>query len=54
MIDRALADWPVDLPRSILIGDRDTDVQTAEAAGLHGWLFPGGNLAAFLTRIKLP
>lgn len=36
--------WPVALEQSFMIGDRDTDMAAAEAAGLRGCLFKGGNL----------
>jgi len=44
MILRALADWPIDIRRSLLIGDRDTDIEAAKRAGIAGALFEGGNL----------
>ena len=45
MILRALDEWPVVKDRSFLIGDKESDIQAAEAAGLPGHRFTSGNLA---------
>lgn len=51
MIETLLATWPVDRQHSILIGDRDTDMAAARAAGLAGFRFAGGNLCDFLQSV---
>jgi D-glycero-D-manno-heptose 1,7-bisphosphate phosphatase len=46
--------WPVDRAESFLVGDKETDLQAARAAGIPGHLFRGGNLADFLTDCLQP
>lgn len=46
-----MACWPVDRTRSLMIGDRDSDLRAAEAAGVAGHLFQGGNLDDFLASL---
>jgi D-glycero-D-manno-heptose 1,7-bisphosphate phosphatase len=43
MIESLLAEWPVDLSDSVLIGDKESDLQAAAAAGVSGFQFDGSN-----------
>jgi len=40
--------WPVDHEKSVLIGDKESDLGAAKAAGLKPLFFPGGNLLDFV------
>ncbi len=48
MILKIQRDWTTDPSRSFLVGDRDSDVQAAIAAGIPGFKFVAGNLLAFI------
>jgi D,D-heptose 1,7-bisphosphate phosphatase len=50
MLKKLMAEWPADPAGSLLIGDRETDIQAAAAAGIRGHLFAGGDLLAFVRR----
>lgn len=54
MLHRALKEWRIDVGRSLLIGDRASDVAAAEAAGLRSVLFEGGDLVQALAAAGVP
>jgi len=45
--------WPVDRAASFLIGDKESDCAAAAAAGISSYLFPGGNLTHFVSKLLL-
>ena len=51
MIHDLMAHWPVRHEGSFVIGDRDSDIAAAKAAGLPGFLFEGGDLDEFVADI---
>jgi D-glycero-D-manno-heptose 1,7-bisphosphate phosphatase len=48
MILDLLRAWELDPARALLVGDQDTDLAAARAAGVRALRFAGGNLAALL------
>ena len=51
MIHDLIQHWPVRRAGSFVVGDRRTDIEAAEAAGLPGFLFTGGDLDAFIAGV---
>jgi D,D-heptose 1,7-bisphosphate phosphatase len=47
-----LAKWPVKVEGSFLIGDQQTDVDAANAAGVEGYLFSTGDLKSTLQKAE--
>ena len=43
--------WRLDPACCAMIGDQPSDIEAAKRAGMPGFLFPGGNLLAFLRPI---
>jgi D-glycero-D-manno-heptose 1,7-bisphosphate phosphatase len=48
MLRNLMAAWPVRMQGSFVIGDKPSDIEAAAAVGLPGFLFAGGDLAAFV------
>jgi D-glycero-D-manno-heptose 1,7-bisphosphate phosphatase len=53
MIEQAIRELDLDRARSFLIGDNDWDIAAAEAAGMPGYLYQGGDLWEFTRRTVL-
>lgn len=51
LILRAFEEYDIDKDNAFLIGDKPRDVESAEAAGIKGYLFSGGNLLNFVKEI---
>jgi D,D-heptose 1,7-bisphosphate phosphatase len=54
MILSLVASWELALQHCVLVGDQDTDMQAAEAAGITGVLFDGVNLYDTVAGIVAP
>ncbi len=48
MIIAALHDYPAQVSKSILIGDSQSDMEAAQAAGIRGYLFADGDMLDFM------
>ncbi|MET4183437.1 D-glycero-D-manno-heptose 1,7-bisphosphate phosphatase [Bradyrhizobium sp. JR7.2] len=53
MIKTLLERYPVAIGDSFLIGDKQSDIAAAQAAGIAGYLFDGANLHAFITPLLI-
>lgn len=51
MLLKAMQDHPVDRARSLMIGDKHSDLAAAKAAGIPGFLFESGNLDEFVSSV---
>jgi D-glycero-D-manno-heptose 1,7-bisphosphate phosphatase len=54
MLLRAMTDWPVEAALSLMVGDKDGDIEAGRRAGVRALKFKGGNLKAFLAREIAP
>ncbi len=51
MLLQAISEYAIDCEQSFLIGDKDTDLEAAQAAGVRAYLFTEGNLLSFVRNI---
>ena len=53
MVLRAIAELNLDPARTVLVGDKASDMEAASRAGVAGALFPGGDLDAFVQALGI-
>ncbi|MEO5350055.1 MAG: D-glycero-beta-D-manno-heptose 1,7-bisphosphate 7-phosphatase [Magnetococcus sp. YQC-3] len=51
MLEQAMEEWEIDRGKSLLIGDKPSDLEAAQRAGVAGHLFSGGRLDLFLENL---
>ncbi len=51
MLNRLIDSFGADRTRTVMVGDRRSDVEAGVAAGVEGLLFEGGDLVAFLAPV---
>lgn len=51
LLMQAMAEYAIDKDKSFLIGDKQRDLDSAEAAGIKGYLYKSGNLLEFVKKI---
>lgn len=51
MLLRAMAEHPVDRGGSVMIGDKESDLEAARRAGVRGALYDGGDLSVLVRRL---
>jgi D-glycero-D-manno-heptose 1,7-bisphosphate phosphatase len=50
MIEDLVSAWPVNLPKSLFVGDSEADMRAAQAAGVTGIRYEGGSLLKLVHR----
>jgi D-glycero-D-manno-heptose 1,7-bisphosphate phosphatase len=50
MLQDLLRRWEVDPKACVMVGDQPTDMAAADAAGVDGFRFLGGNLDEFIRK----
>lgn len=53
MFEQAYAEWKIDLEDAVMIGDKQTDIEAAEAFGIRGMRTDGSDLLPLMDRIGL-
>ena len=51
MLTRAAEEFEIDVSRSFLVGNRESDLGAAKAFGIPGYMYESGDLAAFVREI---
>ncbi len=51
MLKKLQSEWTVDLDRSFMVGDRESDIEAAHAGGVPGHLYGGGGLLEFVKTV---
>ncbi len=51
MLVKAFSEWPIDISRSALIGDKQSDIDAAGRVGIEGFLYQGQDLLGLVDSV---